>query len=107
LQNALTDADKNDDSWQKYDVAGWYCCIDVADGHSRPPTQLQLLGQTGSGRPCISVIYPQSAVLNPSLCSSLMILLLSFIILITTTFRIPLMMSLLASTSGLKPINSH
>jgi hypothetical protein len=30
LRNALTDADKRDDSWWKYDITKCYCCIDMA-----------------------------------------------------------------------------
>jgi hypothetical protein len=30
LRNALTDTDKRDDSWQKYDITDCKCCINVA-----------------------------------------------------------------------------
>jgi hypothetical protein len=41
------------------------------------------------------MMYPQSSILNPSLYSSLMIMVLLLIILIVTAFKIPLMMYLL------------
>jgi hypothetical protein len=54
MRNAETDADKRDDSWRKYDLAGCYWWIDARC--SAWPAVRGSLGQTRRGRPCISVL---------------------------------------------------
>jgi hypothetical protein len=78
LRNALAEADKHDDSWWRYDIAGWYCCIDAADqgtaAHAATASQSNRKWWT-----LFINIYPPPSILSPSLYSSLMILVLLFV----------------------------